>query len=237
MSEKIPACFLWLERIDFTEAYPLQKGAARYVSRFREPELFLLLEHDPVFTLGRQAKKDHILAPPELLDQEGIKVVATDRGGDVTYHGPGQLVGYPLLDLRRHGRDLHRLIWMYEEIIIRVLAEFGLAGTREPRYPGVWIGDRKIAAIGIGVSRWITYHGFAFNINPNLEHFSYIVPCGIREKGVTSLARELGQEVAVTEVIEPLRRHAAVVLNLEWVETLAGEEALSYLREVAAWRE
>ncbi len=166
-----------------------------------ERACLVLVEHDPpVITLGRGARQgDHIAVSRERLARECIEVHESSRGGDVTYHGPGQIVGYPILRLDLHGRDIHRYLRDLEEVLIRVLARVGVEGRRSAGLTGVWVGDEKIAAIGVAVTRWVTYHGFALNVSPNLAHFGLIVPCGIRDKGVTSLARLLGRPVAVAE--------------------------------------
>ena len=171
-----------------------------------EQARLVLVEHDPpVITLGRGAHDPaNVLVPREQLAREGIEVHESSRGGDVTYHGPGQLVGYPILRLDLHGRDVHRYLRDLEEVLIRLLARFGVEGRRCEGLTGVWVGNYKIAAIGVAVSRWVTYHGFALNVEPNLSHFGLIVPCGIRDKGVTSLARILGRPVTVAQVKAPL---------------------------------
>ncbi|MBE3099782.1 MAG: lipoyl(octanoyl) transferase LipB [Planctomycetes bacterium] len=166
-----------------------------------ERAYLVLVEHDPpVITLGRGARDAHIVASRERLAQEGVQVHESSRGGDVTYHGPGQVVGYPVLRLDLHGRDVHRYLRDLEEVLIRVLARYGLEGRRSEGLTGVWVGQEKIAAIGVAVRRWVTYHGFALNVATDLSHFDLIVPCGIRGKGVTSLTRLLGRPVTVAEV-------------------------------------
>jgi len=166
-----------------------------------ERAYLVLVEHDPpVITLGRGADAGNVVASRERLVSEGIEIHEASRGGDVTYHGPGQLVGYPVLRLDLHGRDVHRYLRDLEEVLIRVLAGFGVVGERAAGRTGVWVGGEKVAAIGVAVSRWVTYHGFALNVAPNLDHFGLIVPCGIRDRGVTSLARLLGRPVTVAEV-------------------------------------
>jgi len=167
----------------------------------RERAYLVLVEHEPpVITVGRGARGRNILASRRRLTQEGIEVHSSSRGGDVTYHGPGQLVGYPILRLDLHGRDVHRYLRDLEEMLIRVLARFGVEGCRAKGLTGVWVGREKVAAIGVAVRRWVSYHGFALNVATNLEHFDLIVPCGIRDKGVTSLERLAGRAVTVDEV-------------------------------------
>lgn len=166
-----------------------------------ERAALVLVEHDPpVITLGRGASAAHVVASRERLAAEGVEIHESSRGGDVTYHGPGQLVGYPILRLDLHGRDVHRYLRDLEEVLLRVLARFGVQGERSAGLTGVWVGKEKVAAIGVAVSRWVTYHGFALNVDPNLSHFGLIVPCGIRDKGVTSLAKLLGRPVPMADV-------------------------------------
>ena len=162
------------------------------------PDELWLCEHDSVYTQGVAGKPEH------LLDRRGIPVVQTDRGGQVTYHGPGQLVGYPILDLNPDRRDVHRYVRDLEEVLIRTVGDFGLTAGRIAGLTGVWVGEEKVAAIGIRISRWITSHGFALNVDTNLDYFGLIVPCGITDRGVTSLSAQLGRQVSLAEVIPPL---------------------------------
>ncbi|MFZ5595548.1 MAG: lipoyl(octanoyl) transferase LipB [Bacillota bacterium] len=185
---------------DYREAYLLQKQLlCRRIGK-KIPDTLVLLQHPAVITIGRKGSRNNILASPEELCREGILVYDADRGGDITYHGPGQLIAYPILDLSQHIKDVHRVIFMYEEVVIRLLDGYGVEGRRIPGYPGVWVENEKICAIGIGITNWVTYHGFALNVNTNLVHFSYISPCGITEKGVTSLERILGGAVNMDDV-------------------------------------
>lgn len=164
-----------------------------------------LLEHDPVLTLGRRANTQNILASPERLSGMGIEVVETGRGGDVTYHGPGQIVGYPVIDLSPDRKDVRRYVCDLEKVMIRVCESYGLHAGRVDGQIGCWLdGSRKIGAIGVRISRWCTSHGFAFNVTSDLDAFKLIVPCGIRDKGVTSLAAELGREVSLATVMDQL---------------------------------
>jgi lipoyl(octanoyl) transferase len=154
------------------------------------PDTLVLTEHDPVYTIGARPGADrHLVWTGEMLRASGIEVVKTNRGGDITYHGPGQVVGYPVISLRQR-RDLHGYLRDLEELLIRAVGHFGLAASRREGKTGIWIEDRKIAAIGVAVRSWVTYHGFALNVSPDLGHFSGIVPCGITDGGVTSLERE-----------------------------------------------
>jgi lipoate-protein ligase B len=166
-------------------------------------EFLLLLEHPPVITIGRSGTPDNVRVDEAELRQQGVIRREASRGGDVTYHGPGQLVGYPILRLDRHGKDVHRYMRSLEAVLIAALEHFGVAAARRPGLTGVWVADRKIASIGVAVTRWITYHGFALNVAPNLAHFDLIHPCGLRGVEVTSMAKELARPVAVKEV-EPV---------------------------------
>jgi len=183
-----------LGRTEYKSCWELQKRAFDLRSTGLIPDTLLLTEHDHVYTIGKSGNDNHLLAHEQELRAKGISVFHNDRGGDITYHGPGQLVGYPILDLKDHYLDLHRYLRDLEEVIIRTLAAYGIDGKRVEEYTGVWVGDEKICAIGVKSSRWITMHGFAFNVNTDLSLFDRIIPCGIFEKGVTSLRQVLYQE-------------------------------------------
>ena len=191
----------------------------------------LLLEHPPVITLGARVRGDrsHVLATAEALAAEGIELFEAGRGGDVTYHGPGQLVGYPILDLAPDRRDVHRYVRDLEQVMIDTAASFGVEAGRVAGLTGAWVGSEKLAAIGVRVSRWVTSHGFAFNISPDLAHFGYIVPCGIHDRGVTSLGRLLGRNVAREEVEDTVVRAFATVFDRTpaWSEPGSGVAARS----------
>ena len=173
----------------------------------------LLLEHDPVFTLGRNARAENVLFPAERLRERGFDVYDTGRGGDVTYHGPGQVVGYPILDLSPDRRDVHRYVRDLEDVMIRTCASYGVEAGRIDGLTGTWVGREKIGAIGVRISRWVTSHGFALNVSTDLAAFDLIVPCGIRDKGVTSLERLLGRDVALAEVMDRLTAAFAAVFE------------------------
>jgi len=194
--------YLDLGRAAYEPTVRLQERLVAEVRADLDERAYLVLvEHEPpVITLGRGARAAHVTASRDRLRREGIEVHPSSRGGDVTYHGPGQIVGYPILRLDLHGRDVHRYMRDLEEVLIRVLARLGLEGRREKGRTGVWVGSEKVAAIGVAVTRWVTYHGLALNVAPNLEHFGLIVPCGIRDAGVTSLARLLVWPLTVAEV-------------------------------------
>ena len=184
----------------------------------------LFCQHPPVYTLGKSGLPEHLLLSPEALAQKGIQFYKINRGGDITFHGPGQLVGYPILDLDNFFTDIHRYLRLLEEAVIRTLADYGLSAGRISGLTGVWldherqINPRKICAIGVKASRWVTMHGFAFNVNTDLSYFDYIMPCGISDKAVTSLQQELGQEQDMTTVETRLRKHLADLFGIEWVK-------------------
>lgn len=200
---------------DYQEAFSLQKKLLKLRIDKKIPDTLVILQHPPVYTIGRKGGRENILVGPDVLCREGITVCETDRGGDITYHGPGQIVGYPILDLNQHGRDVHRLIRLYEEVVIRLLEGYGIHGCRVPEYPGVWVGSEKICAIGIGVSNWVTFHGFALNVNTDLVRFSFITPCGISGKGVTSMERILGGRADEAAVAGELAGIFGRVFDLE----------------------
>ena len=188
--------------ISYADGLELQKQLVEQRRAGEIGDQLLLLEHPPVITLGVKTRNDrsHIVAGAETLEAEGVEVFETGRGGDVTYHGPGQLVGYPILDLRPDRCDVHKYVRDLEDVMIRMAAAFGVTAGRVPGLTGAWVGNEKLAAIGVRIARWITSHGFAFNVNSNLDHFNLIVPCGITDKGVTSLNRLLGHEIRMEEV-------------------------------------
>jgi lipoyl(octanoyl) transferase len=202
-----------LGRIDYASALELQQELVAARKQGEVTDQLLLLEHPHVITLGRNAHRENVLAGEELLSRAGISFHATDRGGDVTYHGPGQLVGYPILDLREWKRDVVGYVRAIEQVLIDTLAEFGIAAGRIPKLTGVWVEERKVAAIGVHVSRWVTSHGFALNVATDLSYFRYIVPCGLT-KPVTSMA-ELGVAAGLPEVTQVLAGHFGRVFDCE----------------------
>jgi lipoyl(octanoyl) transferase len=205
-----------LGRLDYEAALALQKELVERRKRGEIPDQFLLLEHPHVITLGRNARGEHLLAGPEILARAGIAVYATDRGGDVTYHGPGQIVGYPILDLRAWKRDVVAYVRSLEQVLIDALARFAIRAGRLEGCTGVWVEDRKIAAIGVHISRWITSHGFALNVTTDLDYFRYIVPCGLT-RPVTSMRAE-GASASREQVIGALAASFANVFECEVVE-------------------
>ena len=195
--------------VPYGEALKLQRELVEERRAGRIPDLLLLLQHPAVITLGVKGDggRSNVLATPERLTELGIEVSETGRGGDVTYHGPGQIVGYPILDLQPDRRDVHRYVRDLEEVMIRVCADYGVDAGRIDGLTGAWVGNEKIGAIGVRISRWITSHGFAFNVSTNLAEFRWIVPCGITDHGVTSLEKATGREIAISAVEDELARH------------------------------
>jgi lipoyl(octanoyl) transferase len=193
----------------------------------RIPDVLLLLEHPHVITLGVKvdAARSHLLATPEVLASRQVELHESGRGGDITYHGPGQIVGYPILDLRPDRCDVHRYVRDLEDVMIRTAADFGLAGGRIQGLTGAWVGADKLGAIGVRISRWITSHGFAFNVSTDLDYFNLIVPCGIASGGVTSLERALGRPVSRDQAELALVRHFGEVFDREVVDVAATEPA------------
>lgn len=210
--------------IDYKEAWDLQyKIHAKRVSG-EEEDFLLLLEHTNTYTLGKTAHRENLVGSEDYLKQNKISVYEIDRGGDITYHGPGQIVGYPIIDLNNWFNDTHKYLRELEEVIIKTCADYGLVCGRNEKHTGVWIGDRKIAAIGIKVSRWVTMHGFAFNVNTDLNLFSGIIPCGIQDKSVTSLNKELKKEISIGEVKEKLLRNFSSLFSYEKVMNIQKDE-------------
>jgi lipoyl(octanoyl) transferase len=206
-----------LGRVPYAEALELQERLQRARIRGAVGDTLLLLEHDPVVTLGRGAKEKNLLVPRPLLEARGFAVHEIGRGGDVTYHGPGQITGYPILDLSPDRKDVRRYVQDLEELMIRLAKDYGLDAGRVDKLNGTWIGDRKIGAVGVRISRWVTMHGFAFNVATDLEHFRVIVPCGIVDRDVTSLERELDREVAMDQVLDHLEGHVASIFDADLV--------------------
>ena len=193
-----------LGRVSYADALELQRALVEDRRAGRVGDVLLLLEHPHVITLGtrRETARANVLATPERLAALGVELHESGRGGDVTYHGPGQLVGYPIIDLKPDRADVYNYVRNLEEVMIGTSAHFGVEAGRIDGLTGTWVGGSKIGAIGVRISRWITSHGFAYNVNTNLDYFDLIVPCGIRGHGVTSLARELGHPVEMAEVEE-----------------------------------
>lgn len=213
--------FCRLGTVQYADAHSLQKRLQALRIAEQIDDTVLLLEHPPVLTLGRSAKRQHLLAPADVLQAHGITVHEVGRGGDVTYHGPGQLVAYPIIDLKPNRKDVRKYVWSLEEAMIRSCADLGVTADRIQGLNGAWVDDRKIGAVGVRISRWVTMHGFALNVNSDLGHFDLIVPCGIRDKKVTSLSAELERTVTVDAIIEPVAEHLAALYDstIEWRDT------------------
>ncbi len=195
-----------LGTIPYHEAWDLQRDLVARRVAGEIPDTLLLLGHPPVITLGRGGTPDHLVATSVQLADRGVEFVETDRGGDITFHGPGQIVGYTIVDLGARGRDLHRYLRDLEEVLIRALAEFGITAGRAPGLTGVWVGDAKVGAIGIRVTKWVTHHGFALNVDTDLSFFDLIVPCGIQDRAVTSMRALLGRPADRAAVEDALAR-------------------------------
>ena len=206
--------------VPYDDGLRLQEHAVERLRSGEGPEQLLLLEHPHVFTLGRGADVANILADQQQLQTNSVEVHETGRGGDVTYHGPGQLVGYPILNLKPDRCDVHRYVRDIEEVLIRTVADFGVTGTRITGLTGVWVGNEKIAAIGVRIARWITSHGFALNVNTDLSYFKMIVPCGITDRGVTSLSRLVGRNIDLRDVVPVVSLHFGQVFGREMKRSL-----------------
>ena len=194
-----------LGRRSYGEALAFQRAVARARISGAVPEdVLILVEHPPVVTLGRSSKDAHLLASPALLASRGIELHEVERGGDVTFHGPGQLVGYPIMDLKRHRKDLHWYLRQVEEALIRAIAPLGITGERNTGFTGVWTQGRKLASIGVHARDWVTWHGFALNVTTDLSYFDVMVPCGIDDVTMTSVAQELGTPTEENSALERL---------------------------------
>jgi len=204
-----------LGTVSYVEALALQRELVEERRADRVPDLLLLLQHPRVITLGVKGDggRSNVVAPADQLAELSIEVSETGRGGDVTYHGPGQIVGYPILDLKPDRCDVHRYVRDLEDVMIRVCADYGVVAGRISGLTGTWVGNEKIGAIGVRISRWITSHGFAFNVATNLADFQLIVPCGIADHGVTSLERTTGQSLSVSEVEARVVDHFMAVFD------------------------
>ena len=204
---------LELGLMEYQEAYELQKTLHRQRVEGKISDVLLLLEHPPTITVGKSGTLGNVLISQEQLTRQGISLFFIDRGGDVTYHGPGQLVGYPIIDLKQRAEDLHRYISDIEEVILRTLKDFSINGNRDESHPGVWVKKEELAAIGLSVRRWVSMHGFALNINTDLEQFSFINPCGFSDRKATSMSKILNSEVPMKEVTNSLISHFCEIFD------------------------
>ncbi len=217
-----------LGKIEYSSALEIQENLLAMRQRNEIEDTLLLLEHPPVLTLGKRGEYRNILLSREELLQRGVKVFEVNRGGDVTYHGPGQLVGYPVLDLKERNKSIKDYVYKIEDIFISLLREeYGIEARRDEReYTGVWVGNSKITAIGVAVKKWVTMHGFAFNVNTSLEHFSWINPCGITDRGVTSLQRLMGTALDMESMYELVIRYFCRVFEYGTYERPTHEELM-----------
>ena len=228
-----PCRLIELGLIDYERAWRMQERIAAARAAVETDDTLILLQHPHVFTLGRHGDESHILVRGADLLGAGATYYHSDRGGDATYHGPGQIVGYPILNLRRRGSDVRQYVHDLEEVLIGALAEFGIDAARADGLPGVWVGNAKIAAIGVKVSHWVSRHGFALNVQPDLRYFDLIVPCGLHGRRATSMAAALGRDVSVDEVLDPLKRHFAAVFGCRLAPDGDGARWLGALEEPA----
>ncbi|MCX7878062.1 MAG: lipoyl(octanoyl) transferase LipB [Ignavibacteria bacterium] len=202
----------------YEDVWSLQKSLKEKKIKGDEYDYIITVEHLPVYTLGRSGNRDHLLIDSRSSQELGVSYIETDRGGDITFHGPGQLVVYPILDLSKYYKDVHRFLRDLEEVVIVTLSRFGISGNREEKFTGVWVDDKKICAIGINVSRWITMHGLALNVNTDLSYFKNIIPCGIFHKDVTSMKEILGRDQNMKEVMMTMMNSFEEVFECEIVE-------------------
>jgi lipoyl(octanoyl) transferase len=214
MSRPLSISYYNLGRIRYGEAWSLQKTFHNRVITEGSPGVLLVNEHDHVYTLGKSGDENHLLAGEAELKLKNVEFYRIDRGGDITYHGPGQIVGYPIINLEYFRKDVHYYLRSLEDVIIKTLAVFDITGERSEGETGVWVAGDKIAAIGIKVSRWVTMHGFAFNINTDLSYFGRIIPCGIFHKGVTSIAEVSGKDIRIDDVLPVMLDKFSQVFNV-----------------------
>ena len=232
--------FCRLGKADYLATWELQKRLQQHLVANKRsgqprnlPHVALLVEHPPVFTLGKSGDEANLLATEAELQEAGATFVRIDRGGDITYHGPGQIVGYPILDLDRFYTDIHRYLRDLEEVIIRTCADFGITANRFDKGTGVWVttdagNERKLCAMGIRCSRWVTMHGFALNVSPQLDHFNMIVPCGIADRGVGSMEMEILQKLSRVEIEDRIAHHVGQVFGAD-VRMLESDDAQAWL--------
>lgn len=229
MPEPIKIAYaVWLGITEYPQALDLQLRICELKKRGFREDVLVLLEHPPTITLGRNGDWHHLLVPDETLKSRGVMRIAVDRGGDITFHGPGQLVGYPILELERAERDVHRLMRNLEQSLIQTLAAYGIGASREKGLTGVWTSAGKIAAMGVHISRWITRHGIALNVNTDLTYYDLIVPCGITGKAVTSMRTILNHSVDLRDVAERFAAEFGMVFNrrITWLSALTLDQKL-----------
>jgi lipoyl(octanoyl) transferase len=214
------ACTWQMQKELFTSIIDVKMDNRHNGTSIPTPNYLLFTEHHPVYTLGRQGKEEHLLLSMPHLKEKGVSFFKIDRGGDITYHGPGQITGYPIIDLDNFSPDIHLYVRRLEEIVIRTIGKWGIKGERSEKETGVWIdvgtpAARKICAIGVRTSHWVTMHGFALNVNTDMSYFTHIIPCGIRGKGVTSMAMEVGEKINIGEVKKELVKQFCEVFGAE----------------------
>ncbi len=208
----------YLGQVDFHSAFQLQEKILDLRQKSEADDTLLFLEHPPTFTLGKRGNRENLQIPEEELSKRNVRLVHTDRGGDITFHGPGQLVVYPIIKLDRHYRGVKKYICFLEETLITTIKKFGVSGRRDPKYPGVWVENKKIAALGVRVQRGITKHGVALNVNPQLDYFQWIVPCGIQNRGVTSLEECCDKSLPMEELTAAFLSTFANLFDFQPVE-------------------
>ncbi|MFC2034743.1 lipoyl(octanoyl) transferase LipB [Chloroflexota bacterium] len=216
--------------VEYEKALQLQNNLVQTRLAGEIPDITIFLQHPSVLTIGLSGSEENVITSNELLTSEGIRVLHVDRGGDITYHGPGQLVGYLIFDLTTKGRDIHQFMHNLEEVVINTLDAFSIFAYHDSQYPGVWVGQAKICALGIRVTHWVTKHGFALNVNTDLSHFSYINPCGITDREVTSMSQLLGHDVAMDDVTSCLLEQYARIFNIT-IRRTSTEELNYYYTE------
>ncbi|MFP4531150.1 MAG: lipoyl(octanoyl) transferase LipB [Desulfobacterales bacterium] len=203
-----------LGRIEYSQCYQLQRYLQLKRINGDIPDVLLILEHPPTLTIGKTGRIENVLVPVSRLKQEGISLIPSDRGGDATYHGPGQMVAYPILSLHDRGRDIPRYVRNLEEVAIRTLKDFGIIAARDDYHPGVWIGTAEIAAIGLSIKKWVTMHGLALNVAPEMAHYAFINPCGFKERKAASMADVLGREIPIEGVISAFINHFSDIFDI-----------------------
>ena len=204
--------------IDYQKAWDLQHLLWSKRVEGELPDLLLFLEHPHVITLGRRGNRSYLLASQEVLEAMRIPIFHVERGGDVTYHGPGQMVVYPIFDLKEYGYRLIRYIGQLEEVILRILKDFGIEGRRDPLNRGVWVDGEKIASVGVAIKRWVSFHGFSLNYETDLKYFELINPCGLEEKKMTSMGKILGREISRKRLVERIDFHFKQIFERDWKE-------------------
>ncbi len=222
--------------MDYQKAWELQHQLWERRVEDELPDLLIFLEHPHVITLGRRGNRSHLIASPEVLEEMKIPVFHVERGGDVTYHGPGQMVVYPILDLKEYGYRLIRYIGQLEEIILRVLKDFGIEGRRDPLNRGIWVHEEKIASVGVAIKRWVSFHGFSLNYETDLKYFELINPCGLEGKKMTTMAKILEERISRNSLLERVCFHFKQIFQRDWKEKKLEEimETLCAIREKVA---